>query len=365
MAVIQQNFGATAIMLFLILFICTNNNFSKKANRLFLAAAVCVLVLIIEEAWEAQLALQAAPSMLRVLLSAIGYSLRPIIGALIVLIIYRPSHKMTALLGIPAIVNTFIAFSALFGPWAFSYSANNEFVRGPLGITPFITAAFYLILFVVLTVRMCGRTSNRTEIMTVVAIAVLCVIATVMESVYGYRAIQSAATGISIAYYYLFLHTNQNNRDPLTNALVRRRFYLDAEKYHAILTAVISIDVNDLKKINDTKGHGAGDITLITVTDVLKENMTRRCALYRMGGDEFMILCYRMPEQDVQEMVKTMKSELAKTDYRCAMGYAVYSHEAELDRVCQHADREMYRDKLEMKGQPVPPELLESIAADA
>lgn len=347
--IIQQNFMGVVISLFLILFILANNNFDKKTNRLFLASAVCVLLFILEEAWEWQLAQRTSYTEPRVLLSAIGYVLRPMTAYFLVMIICRNSVKSRILLSIPIAINAVVSFSALFGKWAFCYTETNEFVRGPLGFVPFATAAFYVLVILFMEIAD-SKKAGRMEIITVLAIVFLAILATIMESAFGFRSIQSAASGTSITFYYLFLHTNQNNRDPLTSALVRRRFYLDAEKYRTTLSAVISLDLNNLKELNDKYGHIEGDKALITMTNVVKRCLTRRAALYRTGGDEFMILCYKMNEKEVQELIKHIQDAMEKTEYRCAIGYALYHYYAGLEHVCQIADKAMYENKVKMKA---------------
>lgn len=63
-----------------------------------------------------------------------------------------------------------------------------------------------------------------------------------------------------------------------------------------------------------------------------------------------MILCYKLNETQVQEMIGRIRADLEKTKYRCAIGYALYSNRMKLDRVCQIADDIMYEDKRKMKG---------------
>lgn len=345
---VQRNFIGIAIILFLILFIVTNNNFNKKTNRLFLAAAICVLILIIEEAWEVQLAKAETFSRMRIVLSALGYTLRPMTAYFLVMIIHKGTRKWTIIMSLPVAINMFVVFSALFGGWAFSYTQNNEFVRGPLGVVPFITAAFYILLLVFLTLSE-HRRGGKRETMTIIAIVLLTVTATIMESVFHFRSIQSACSALSVIFYYLFLHTNQNNRDPLTGALTRRRFYFDAEKYRTSLSAVISMDLNHLKELNDQYGHIEGDNALITMVDTVNRCINRNAVIYRTGGDEFMILCHKYTEEEVQALIKKIAEEMKKTKYRCAMGYAMYSYITELDHICQKADRAMYENKRQMK----------------
>lgn len=346
---IQSNFVGVAITSFLILFILTNNNFEKKTNRLFLASALCVLILIIEEAWEAQLALQPVFAPLRVPLSAIGYLLRPMVPYFLVIMIKKYTRARTILISIPLAFNVLVSFSALFCGLSFSYTPDNEFVRGPLGLTPFVVAGFYIVVLLALTMREC-RNGGIMEAMIVSAIVLLAFISTIMESLFHFQFIQNPSIATSITFYYLFLHSNRNNRDPLTGALTRRRFYLDAEKHRTALTAVISLDLNNLKTLNDQYGHVEGDKALTSVSGVIKKYTGPKASLYRIGGDEFMILCYRMNEKNIQEMISGIRADLEKTKYRCAIGHALYTSQMKLDYVCHLADNMMYENKREMKG---------------
>lgn len=347
--IIQQNFISVTIIIFLILFILTNNNFDKTTNKLFLSSAICVLLFIGEEAWEAQLAKLTTFVNLRLYLSIVGYILRPMTAYFLVMIISKRTYKQTLLLSVPIIINTLVTLSALFSKWSFWYTENNQFMRGPLGYTPFITAGFYVLTILLITMKKCKK-GDLMETMTISAIVVLTIVATIMESVYHFASIQSAASGISITFYYLFLHTNQNNRDPLTGTLTRRRFYLDAEKYRLSLTAIISLDLNNLKLVNDQQGHIAGDKALITMTNVVKKCTTKKASLYRSGGDEFMILCFKMKEEEVKELINLIQKSMEKTEYRCAIGYGLYNYRAEFESVCQIADAAMYENKVKMKG---------------
>lgn len=345
---VQDNFVAVSMTLFLILFIRTNNNFEKRTNQLFLAAASCVLILIIEEAWEAQLALGTVYSPLRVVLSSVGYGLRPMIPYFLVMIAKQYEKRKLLLFSIPIIFNTLVAFSALFCKVSFWYTPENEFARGPLGFTPFVVAGIYVVIMLVQTIVDCRR-GGLMEAMIVSAIVLLAFLSTVLESMFHLRFIQNPSIATSITFYYLFLHSNRNNRDPLTTALTRRRFYFDAQKYRSVLTAVISLDLNNLKILNDRHGHKEGDKSLIAVTNIIKRYAGPRVSLYRTGGDEFMILCYKMNEEKVRELISAIEADLEKTPYRCAIGYAICSSHTDFESACQLADNSMYENKRIMK----------------
>lgn len=346
---IQNNYVAFSIAVFLILFIKTNSNFEKRTNKFFLVASFCILTLIIEEVCEEQLSMKTVYQPLRVPLSVIGYVLRPVVPYCLVMIVRKFTKKQNLFLVMPLVCNLLISMSAFFCGAAFSYTADNQFHRGALGYAPFITAGIYVTVLLILNVKN-SRTGNLRETLIVSAIVMLAIISTVMESAFHFSFIQNATMGVSVTFYYLFIQSNRNNRDPLTNALTRRKFYLDGEKYNSSISAVISLDLNNLKQLNDVYGHKEGDKALVSITQLIKKYMNRYASLYRIGGDEFMILCYRLSEKEVQEMIDRIQEDLNHTKYRCAFGYAMWNHEEDFDSVCQIADKMMYENKRFMKG---------------
>lgn len=111
----------------------------------------------------------------------------------------------------------------------------------------------------------------------------------------------------------------------------------------------MSIDLNNLKIINDTQGHAAGDIAICTVTEVIQSNLIRNCFLYRTGSDEFMILCFNKTYDEVNEMVKNIKTNMQQTPYICAMGIAFCTGMDDFDNICKLANQIMYENKRKLK----------------
>jgi GGDEF domain-containing protein len=97
--------------------------------------------------------------------------------------------------------------------------------------------------------------------------------------------------------YYLFLYMNTSKMDPLTGLMNRQCYYADSKKGRERISAVASVDMNDLKKINDTMGHKAGDEALQTVSRCLNFKRERAKNVYRIGGDEFAIFYYAKDEE--------------------------------------------------------------------
>ncbi len=346
---IYSNYAIALIVIFMVVFLLTNTTFDKKETGLFMRATLLAVVLVVADSVENYTASLPYPTDLRVWMSAIGYTLRPVCILCILQIVVRNQMVKRFLMLAPAVVNTLVSFSALFTDVAFSYDEQNEFVRGPLGWTPFIVSGLYLGVLLVCSIQY-FREKNYHEALIVFAIVVAAVIAVVLETIIKRDGLINSTIVISVTFYYLFFHTQTFKRDHLTKALNRRSFYMDAAKYRETLSGVISIDLNFLKQINDTQGHDAGDVALCTLTRQVESCLLKECFLYRIGGDEFIILCLKKNREQMAAMIERIRSAMEQTPYRCAMGLAMYDVKHDFDALCARADKAMYEDKQRMKA---------------
>lgn len=345
---IQLNFSTIITCVFLLIFICTNVTFEKRMAKLFSVAVMLDLLLVAVDTVEFWLSELTYPTMGRIWMSAIGYTIRPLILMLIISVTLR-NRKFQVLYVMPVVINGIIAFSALFSNVAFSYDMNNEFVRGPLGMSAHFTSVIYTIILMIHSIQM-FRDKNRHEGLIVFAIIVVNTAALLMEMMKLFNDLLNSAIAISITFYYMYLNTQQFKRDQLTGALNRRCLYLDAEQKFSILSAVISLDLNNLKTLNDTEGHAEGDLAIRTMAECVRRLLKKGCYLYRVGGDEFVILCFRCRENELVDMIASIKREMSKTKYSCAIGLAMLEEGQDFEQVNAAADKAMYKDKMRMKA---------------
>ena len=84
--------------------------------------------------------------------------------------------------------------------------------------------------------------------------------------------------------------------DPLTELFNRRRFtaelqrHLEQSRRYGPAGALLLIDIDGLKRINDDRGHVAGDRAIVSLAEVLRTNLRASDVVARMGGDEFAVL---------------------------------------------------------------------------
>jgi diguanylate cyclase (GGDEF)-like protein/PAS domain S-box-containing protein len=119
--------------------------------------------------------------------------------------------------------------------------------------------------------------------------------------------------------------------------------------------ALLYIDLNNFKIINDTKGHAFGDQVLVETAFRLKQAIRSSDTVARIGGDEFVVLLENISnENDVSLMLEALSTALNKTyilndetfNVKCSIGVAIYPEDgATSDTLLATADKAMYKGK--------------------
>lgn len=151
-------------------------------------------------------------------------------------------------------------------------------------------------------------------------------------------------------------HYLSSTRDELTQ-LLNRRGALDAAraalKTRASSYAAILVDVDDLKGINDTHGHAAGDAFLRKVADALRSSVRDSDICARLGGDEFLIFATGCDLDAATEIARRIIAKVYADDTasgRSHFGVSIgidiaRSEHAELESMYKRADQALYRAK--------------------
>lgn len=143
-------------------------------------------------------------------------------------------------------------------------------------------------------------------------------------------------------------------RDPLTG-LGNRNAYLTACKTFAETpvpkVGVVFIDLNGLKRINDTYGHEKGDEYIQGMGRIFARHF-RSSDIFRIGGDEFVFVCSNIREDIFLLKLESMRKECeAAYPGGLALGYLWKDSAGSLDALIQQADERMYREKKRIKAQ--------------
>ena len=114
----------------------------------------------------------------------------------------------------------------------------------------------------------------------------------------------------------------------------------------------IAVDINGLKEVNDSLGHEAGDRLITGAADCIEQCFANSGRLYRVGGDEFVILLYASRES-LENMISEFGDRMRKWSAESGIplsasyGYVFYSEypEGSISTLARVADERMYAAK--------------------
>lgn len=150
------------------------------------------------------------------------------------------------------------------------------------------------------------------------------------------------------------------HRDALVPLLNRRGFtrllekLIDRTNRYGDGGAMLFLDIDGLKMVNDSFGHHAGDAALIHLAELLRGDVRTSDSVARFGGDEFAILLERADHDQAVETASRLADLIAGSEFRCdgqviplsaAIGIAMIEPGDCAQAVLIRADRAMYEDK--------------------
>ena len=289
----------------------------------------------------------------RIILAPTIYLLHAIIMLGIIEIAgFMKKHKV--LLYLPLIISVPLIYTSQWTHLIYWFNDANLYVAADsiLRYYPYFLFFIYVLEFVgAFTLRYAqyGTSERRGILIAIVAAAIGAVCHLIFEIDVDYSTLFSSL----LLMYYLSLYMLSAKEDPLTHLLNRQCYYSEIENHKNEISAVVSIDMNDLKKINDNEGHSAGDKALMTVADCLikamPNNNMRGKKAFRIGGDEFTILYVNKTEDEVKADIANMRDALSKTPYVCAFGYEMIQ-DSNIDAAILAADEKMYKNKSLLKN---------------
>jgi diguanylate cyclase (GGDEF)-like protein len=148
--------------------------------------------------------------------------------------------------------------------------------------------------------------------------------------------------------------------DPLTEALNRHAFHSllrgPEGGYEGAVTSgsVAILDIDNLKPINDTWGHTAGDKAIRAVARAMRSLIRADDMLFRWGGDEFLVLMFKLPQPDASRRIEKLNNILAENCERwigtpltvtVSFGVAGFTSLTDLGQAIEQADKAMYAQR--------------------
>lgn len=111
---------------------------------------------------------------------------------------------------------------------------------------------------------------------------------------------------------------------------------------HAHGSAVVLIDLDNFKRYNDTHGHEAGDVLLITFADAIRCSVRAQDVAFRIGGDEFLLLLVGADRTEAEQALDQLRQRWTEIGEPVSFSAGIASGEQDLMRL---ADEHMYANK--------------------
>ncbi|HKG60635.1 MAG TPA: GGDEF domain-containing protein [Pyrinomonadaceae bacterium] len=153
--------------------------------------------------------------------------------------------------------------------------------------------------------------------------------------------------------------------DPLTEALNRHAFHSLLRRPEsgsdniATSGSVAVLDIDNLKPINDTMGHTVGDKAIRAVARAMRSLVRADDMLFRWGGDEFLVLMFKLPQPDASRRLDKLNKILDENCERwigepvkvtVSFGVAGFTSLTDLGQAIEQADKAMYAQRNRVRG---------------
>ena len=170
-----------------------------------------------------------------------------------------------------------------------------------------------------------------------------------------------SSVSLALVLYYIFLREIQIKYDPLTYIRNRFAYECDINKFkNNDNIAIVMFDLNNLKSINDNNGHYNGDKAISASARIIKESFREVGVPYRIGGDEFCVICRDTSKKNIDESLSKLTigiddfNKSNKIKIGLAFGYSFFEKNFEdINDVIENADIEMYKHKVKLKQEAI------------
>jgi len=361
-SLISTDVLAIIALRFTISFAKRNVVVGNKKNMIYIYAAVITIILLILEITTILMELSSNNKLMipHRIANILGFSLSPLVPC--ILLLFNSNKEKNILhncfLTIPLCFNAFMCLLSYKTGFIFFVDAQNQYTRGNLFLLPTIICMFYYVVFVVAVIKNSVKYEMEDK-KNLIPILFIPILGMILQILFKDLILIWSCTSISLLIYYIFLLELKFKYDVQTGIKNRVAFEREMETYveDDKNATIVMFDLNDLKKTNDTHGHKAGDEMIFYTAKIIEESFMKIGKAYRIGGDEFCVICNEIPRKLVDSALSNLDVLLIKLNQKrhvkivVAYGYAFYNkneNESIYSTLVQ-ADKAMYIHKAKLK----------------
>lgn len=335
---------------FLLYLLGRNILMSKDRVRAYRAAVILTIIVMIMECAGVVLD-RAPPCWWRVNFAAniMGFSCSSLIPFVIAWTCSDSSMWKKHLLLLFPLCTILLCVTAPANGWIFAVSRDNVYARGSLFwvyIVNYVIGVFFMIG------ANYGAASHlaRQERHYLLAIYIFFLCGVTVQIVLPGSYTSWQCITLCLLLYYIFQREIQFRYDPLTGVLNRASFDKEIESGTMNARTIIILDVDRFKSVNDEHGHVEGDRILATTGRILQKCFSKCGTCYRIGGDEFAVLCCSGKtaiQSAIDKMIASVQKERSHIAWfpNISYGYHDIQPDESFADAFRHADAQMYKYK--------------------
>lgn len=307
------------------------------------------------------------PNLLR-FVKCCDYILTPAAGGALIAQMKLHNRWTKVLIGI-LIANTVFQCISFFTDWMIIIDASNHYRHGSLYVV-YMLIYLAIIAIVVIQSLNYGRSFRRQNKFSLYSIIAMVILGISMQEIFG-GDIKTSYISLTIGAILMFIHFTDFSQQTSEEHIIEQQIQISTDVLTGLLSrhaysqalaafsenvpaklAAFSIDINGLKKTNDTLGHKAGDELICGAADCILKVFGDKGKCFRTGGDEFIVLT-EADRAQADELLLKLENETKRwrgkevKSLSLSAGYALAAdHEGcSCEMLVREADMKMYDEK--------------------
>ena len=356
-----------------LLILCTlvyeNDRISTRNRKIFYLTYVLIFIASLAEWVGVYISgITGIPTVCLRIVKCIDYILTPIAGAVLVGQM-RLKNVWTKILNVVILFNTLIQLVSFFTGWMTKVDEKHYYHHGPLYNIYIVEYVLVLLLVIILFLNY-GKNFRKQNRLSIYLVMVFMLVGIIMQEGLG-KDVRTVYLAMTIGSTLMFIHSTEYSQQKKDDELLEQRIQIKTDALTGLLSryaynnaldkyttdmpeslVAFSIDINGLKRVNDTLGHEAGDELICGAAACIKNVFDEVGSCYRTGGDEFIVLASMSKKeavkcvQDIEKLTKNWTGSLVDS-LALSVGYAVLEEHKDCNcsELIQVADKQMYMAK--------------------